>query len=104
MLTKTTTLNLKNGKIIIQTHRPYVVDLKYGNHLSKYRVVYSAVYYPFINGEYVEDQGICGWIKHDTIVSRDSFDRIEDSNALFINVEIFNSETGSNMTLEDDEK
>ena len=104
MITKTTILNLKNGKIVIGTETPYVVDLKIGGNLQKCHVVYLGTYYPFVNGEYHEDSGACGWIKHETILGRESFDRVEDFNALYVNSEVYNSRTGSNMTFEDDEE
>lgn len=95
-MNRTTTLELKDGKIIAHLSHPYVVNTVCGTHMGMLDIVYHATYHPYDGGK---DDGTCGYIRHDTIVSRSNFKGISNWESLFVKGEVFNAKTGSNMTL-----
>ena len=103
-MNKTTTLNLKNGTITVDTETPHVVHIKNGSHLTLNQVVYHAVYREYNLNTLATTIEVCGWIKHSTIVSRMTFEKVLDLRSLFIKGEIFSVNSGSNITLEDEEE
>lgn len=98
---------LKNGVLRIDTLYPYIVDIKIGLHINKYNVVYHADYYAYDKSEPSGSKHIsCCFVKHDTMHSRslDRFKKIEKWEDLIVKGEVFNSVTGSNMSIEDDDR